>query len=322
MSRLTNVLGVSGATTTVCALVFGAVTFQSAQSAGATSQTGSVTDRVSGQEAAASTDVMTLRPWETAIRFKLGTQSRGDTSVLLVADRSRERAAATLYADARTYLNLRAYTAAKRLLESVIEGYPETASAQRAKTDLASLNQRVFRSYRPFTLGGPIDGDLNKRDAPPVKRREPIINDNFAPLRWLDDIDILQRDLRTTAGDRIFFAAFSSAVGQRGRAALHKQIAWLRARPDIHIAIEAHGDEPGALSHVNRDWAARRAQVIRARLIAGGITAERIKTLIRGDTKRIVLCDSAPCQAQNRRVVLKLVRPDNTPTREARKKRR
>ena len=319
MSRLTNVLGVSGAATTACALIVSSVTFQSAA---ATSQTGGATDRLSGPAGSASTDVTTLGRWETAVRFNLDAHAHGESPVLLVADRSRERAAATLYADARTYLNLRAYTAAKRLLESVVEGYPETTTAERAKTDLARLNQRVFRSYRPFTLGGPIDGDLDKRGAPSVKRRDPIPNDSFAPLRWLDEIDILQRDLRTTAGDRIFFAAFSSAVGQRGRAALHKQITWLKDRPDIHIAIEAHGDEPGAQSHVNRGWAARRAQVIRARLIAGGISAQRIKTVIRGDTNRIVLCDSAPCQAQNRRVVLRLVQPDDTPTREARKKRR
>jgi peptidoglycan-associated lipoprotein len=109
-------------------------------------------------------------------------------------------------------------------------------------------------------------------------------------------------DFRSEAGDRVFFAEGSAALGARGGAALDAQAAWLRKHPDLAVTVEGYADDIGS-SRDNLRIAKRRAAAVRGRLILKGVAAARIATVAFGRTHRAAACAEPACSAHNRRSI-------------------
>ena len=109
-------------------------------------------------------------------------------------------------------------------------------------------------------------------------------------------------EFQSQVGDRVFFSDASADLGSRGRIALEAQAAWLARYPTLSVMIEGHADDEGAVRH-NLELSARRAEVVRLRLIQMGVAAERIQTVAYGRARLIADCPAPDCAAQNRRAV-------------------
>ncbi len=115
-----------------------------------------------------------------------------------------------------------------------------------------------------------------------------------------------QERLRTIAGDRLFFGSHSAQVGQRGTAVIVAQARWLKANADLAVTVHGHADEPGADAAANRRISKQRADAVKALLITHGVAAHRIKIAANGRSVRVAVCDAPLCQAQNRRVEVRV----------------
>ena len=107
---------------------------------------------------------------------------------------------------------------------------------------------------------------------------------------------------QSDVGDRVFFSESSAALGTRARAAIEAQATWLVRYSSIPLTIEGHADEPGTATY-NLDVSQRRAQAVRAQLIAYGVEAARIAVVAYGRERPVADCAGATCAAQNRRTV-------------------
>jgi outer membrane protein OmpA-like peptidoglycan-associated protein len=222
--------------------------------------------------------------WTTVVEQTSGKAVPGET-------------ASDLYTDAQMYISLREWVAADRLLRAVIERYPDSAAATYARADLTKLRREIFWRSGRSTLGGPI--------APAAPRRPSKRPDTSPSWNVFGQQVSLQDQLRTTAGDRLFFAAFSAALGTRNLETLKAQAKWLAGHPDARIMIEAHADEPGtAVDYVA--VARARGEAVKAAFVAEGIAPERLSVVAFGRAKRVALCETPACRAQNRRVVVRV----------------
>lgn len=112
--------------------------------------------------------------------------------------------------------------------------------------------------------------------------------------------------MRADVGDRVFFGAASSEIGSRARAVLERQAQWLARYRELYVVIEGHADDPGDES-TNESMALQRAEAARKRLLAAGVSSERVDLDVRGRRDRAVVCEEATCRSQNRRVVMRLM---------------
>ena len=120
------------------------------------------------------------------------------------------------------------------------------------------------------------------------------------PKNPLDDgvIHIWPQDV----ADRVFFDTDKYTVKPEGRELLGKWIAFLQAHPKDQLLIEGHSDERGTREY-NLALGERRAASIKEALVAGGIQAERIKTISYGKERPAILGSNDGAYAQNRRAV-------------------
>jgi outer membrane protein OmpA-like peptidoglycan-associated protein len=101
----------------------------------------------------------------------------------------------------------------------------------------------------------------------------------------------------------INFDTDSSVIRNESKTTLEKIVALLKAEPNLKLTIEGHTDATGTAAH-NQDLSQRRAESVKAYLVAGGAADARIKTAGYGATKPVAGNDSDMGRAQNRRVEL------------------
>jgi peptidoglycan-associated lipoprotein len=179
--------------------------------------------------------------------------------------------AAELLEDGLDALSDHAEDSGRRLLGRVIDDYPGTAAAQRAKRALVALDR------------GELDPEYRERlKADEVERT--------AEYRHAFLIDV---------GDRVFFAENSAAIGGRARSIIEQQAHWLNARPDLSIMVIGRADGEGDWNAA-RDLSLRRAQAVRDRLVAAGLPRTRVEIKAVGDQDRVAVCNGPQCEAQNR----------------------
>jgi peptidoglycan-associated lipoprotein len=179
--------------------------------------------------------------------------------------------AAELLEDGLDALSDRAEDSGRRLLNRVIDEYPGTAAASRAKRALASLER------------GELDPEARQR----LKADEAERTSEYRHAFLLD------------VGDRVFFAENSAALGGRARSLIEQQARWLSVRPDLSIMVIGRADGEGD-SKAARDLSLQRAQAVRDRLVVAGLPLNRIEIKAAGDLDQVAICDNALCRAQNR----------------------
>ena len=110
----------------------------------------------------------------------------------------------------------------------------------------------------------------------------------------------LAKTFGTAAGDLVYFSSDSSDLTPEAEQTMGNQVRWLQEHPNQTVLIEGHADERGTREY-NISLGARRAQTVRSRLAAGGISAARIRTISYGKERPIATCDDISCWSQNRR---------------------
>lgn len=126
-------------------------------------------------------------------------------------------------------------------------------------------------------------------------------------------------DVRVTSFDRcllildsVFFPSGSSVLSAEQSEVVDQLSRFLRGCPEhLVIQVEGHGDERESAS----DVAAERADVVRRRLLAGGIVAKRLRVVGRGAEQPVDPGHSNEAWAKNRRVEFHVVRALTCPRR-------
>jgi peptidoglycan-associated lipoprotein len=111
-----------------------------------------------------------------------------------------------------------------------------------------------------------------------------------------------EADLAQNVGDRVFFELDKTDLSQTARQTLDRQAAWLKRYPSVRVTIEGNCDERGTREY-NIALGARRANSIRAYLVALGIDSGRIQTVSYGAERPAVLGTGEAVWSQNRRGV-------------------
>ena len=159
---------------------------------------------------------------------------------------------------------------ARRLLGQLIEDYPGSPEALRARKALATLD---------------TDADAEQSDVMRADEAE-----RTAKYRRAFLID---------AGDRVFFSEGSAAIGGRARSMIENQARWLKARPSLTVTVIGRADD-GGIRGSALALSRQRAEAVRDMLVAAGIDAGRIALKAAGDRDPLALCKTQICQAQNR----------------------
>ncbi len=107
--------------------------------------------------------------------------------------------------------------------------------------------------------------------------------------------------------DRVHFAYDRASISVATAPILDRVASLLRANAAIAVTIEGHADERGSDAY-NIKLSQRRADAVRAYLMAAGVNAARLKTAALGKSKPEITAargtDNIEGHAQNRRVVL------------------
>jgi peptidoglycan-associated lipoprotein len=98
----------------------------------------------------------------------------------------------------------------------------------------------------------------------------------------------------------IYFDYDKSDIRGDQQANLQADVAFLQQHPNISFTIEGHCDERGSTEY-NLALGDNRASAVKNALVAGGISADRIKTVSYGKEKPFCTEHSEQCWQQNRR---------------------
>ncbi len=193
---------------------------------------------------------------------------------------------------------------AQRVLEVLVARFPETIAARDARGLLIALDA----ANRPAgagmeTSGLRVGGVTIPHAIAPGEVALPVA----APVSsWRTSITSHRRhqeELRNRIGDRIFFSAGSAELGSRSRALIAAQADWLLRNPDLVVVVEGHADD-SSVGAASEPMSASRARVVRDRLVAEGVPAERVRTSPMADRDPVAICHDSDCAAQNRRAVV------------------
>ena len=110
------------------------------------------------------------------------------------------------------------------------------------------------------------------------------------------------QDFKQNAGDRVFFHLNSSNLTADAKAALDKQVAWLKKYENKNLTIEGHADERGT-SEFNLALGERRAEAVRHFFAKSGIAKTRMSTVSFGKERPDVIGHDEAAWSKNRRAV-------------------
>ncbi len=213
-----------------------------------------------------------MRRWQTAIGFLFAL-------IILVSVMPKVRAQApTTAAEAATELLQDGLDAmrdndvalAKQLFLQLQKQYPGTAEAGRAGLALEDFSD---------------DGSSRSSLKSPQVRSS--------------QLDDLRRKFLLDVGDRVFFAENSDQIGVRSRVMIDQQARWIKSKKGIVVTLVGRADDGGSAADALALSGAR-AEAVRQRLLAAGISDDQIFIDARGDSDPLATCREAICKAQNR----------------------
>ncbi len=103
----------------------------------------------------------------------------------------------------------------------------------------------------------------------------------------------------------VFYDYDSATIKDDQKAAIDSDVAWLQGHAGVKIVIEGHCDERGS-DEYNLGLGERRAQAVKASLVAAGIAADRISTVSYGKERPFVLGHDENVWKWNRRAHFEL----------------
>lgn len=129
--------------------------------------------------------------------------------------------------------------------------------------------------------------------APPPAPRPPTEDELFEKMT-LDELN--QKGVLTD----VFFALDSTEISQESRAAITKNMEFLKRRMSTKIMIEGHADSRGT-NEYNLALAERRAGAVRAYLVSLGLSADRVTMVSKGEEAPFCTEENEACWQKNRR---------------------
>jgi peptidoglycan-associated lipoprotein len=121
-----------------------------------------------------------------------------------------------------------------------------------------------------------------------------LTEDEIFARKTLDELN-KERPLADT-----FFEYDMSVVTADGRAALQKNVAFLKRWPTTRISVEGHCDSRGTAEY-NLALGERRAASVKDYLVSLGVPADRITTISKGKEQPFCTQETEDCWQQNRR---------------------
>ena len=232
-------------------------------------------------------------------------------SAQVAFDNRRNRA----YVDALAHIALRQAQTARAELErgqarAAADSLREArlrrllALSQSQRDELArqqQLSQEEIDALRQRNLLVTQQADSLRLAAEAAEAR---LNDALMQLRSLvaeiTNIRETTRGLVISLSD-ILFDVNQATLRAGAEANVRRIAAILNQYPDYGISVEGHTDSTGPAAY-NQQLSERRAQAVRASLIAGGVDAARISAVGYGQTQPIATNETAAGRQQNRRV--------------------
>lgn len=108
--------------------------------------------------------------------------------------------------------------------------------------------------------------------------------------------------------NNLFFDYDQGTLQPRSTPDLNRLKDFLNANPNLHAELLGHTDDQGSPAY-NQDLSNRRAEAVRAWLVANGIAATRLKSLGFGESQPVTTNATEAGRAQNRRVEVKFYTP-------------
>lgn len=137
--------------------------------------------------------------------------------------------------------------------------------------------------------------------APEVETVEPVAEEPAVPTVENGKI-IIPMGMGTEALNGIFYFDFDQAIVKRsGHDELSKHAKVLRGNQYLRVRVEGHADERGTREY-NLALGERRANAVRAYLVAQGASRSQVEVISYGEEKPATSGHSESAWAQNRRV--------------------
>ncbi|HRI15810.1 MAG TPA: peptidoglycan-associated lipoprotein Pal, partial [Verrucomicrobiota bacterium] len=127
------------------------------------------------------------------------------------------------------------------------------------------------------------------------------LNESLDARNKLEDYDLL-------AADTIYFDFDKSNVKSQYAANITRVADYLKAHPADSLLVEGHCDDRGTEDY-NLALGERRAQSVREKLMAAGVSGDRVTTISYGKEKPAVIGNTEAAYAKNRRAVFVVLMP-------------
>jgi peptidoglycan-associated lipoprotein len=150
-----------------------------------------------------------------------------------------------------------------------------------------------WEAPKPAVAPAPPVALVVPRRAPAPPPSPPTEDDRFAKLS-LADLN------KQTPLDAVYFDFDKSDLRPDGEAALLRNAAWLKRWPSVKVRIDGCAD-PRGTNEYNISLGMRRADVVRALLVAQGVALERVDVLSIGASQLVCTEQTEACWARNRR---------------------
>jgi peptidoglycan-associated lipoprotein len=99
----------------------------------------------------------------------------------------------------------------------------------------------------------------------------------------------------------VYFEFAKSNIESQYTATIQDEVAALKAHKGEKVTLEGNTDERGSAEY-NLGLGQRRADAVKKRMVAAGISARRLKTVSLGKEKPKASCHDESCWKENRRV--------------------
>ncbi|MAP94862.1 MAG: peptidoglycan-associated lipoprotein [Ponticaulis sp.] len=107
------------------------------------------------------------------------------------------------------------------------------------------------------------------------------------------------QDFIVNVGDRVYFDTDAYNLDSRDMATLDRQVAWLKAYPNVTIIVAGNCDERGTREY-NLGLGERRANSVKDYLVSQGISSARVETISYGKERPIDGRSTPEAWEQNR----------------------